>query len=351
MSLSLVVVILIASSDAADPATKALTATTQAALGTDAIVVVREVERMPADDDAVKLEGTLGAGALVEISWPDPKGERAHVHLHVRDASPAWADRDVGFTVADAPRERGRTVGYTVAAMLPSPAEAEAGATGIAPAATAEATSPPPPANPTAGVAEPKPAAARPAAAARDTRDTRDTRDARDAHEAPRATAARFAVDVSALGTSGLGGDAGGAGGELAGRFSFVPRVWAYAAGSATFGRLATGISSNVERLGAGLLFQPFAGDGPLELGVGAALIATRVGLVRESVSMRGDRWISAAQLRLEGVWWWTRPLGLVASATGELGFGTTEVTVDGAKAATIPLARGLFAVGLRARF
>jgi hypothetical protein len=348
MSLSLVVVILIASSDAADPATKALTATTQAALGTDAIVVVREVERMPTDDEAVKLEATLGAGSLVEISWPDAKRERAHVHVHVVDASPAWADRDLAFTVADAPRERGRTVGYTVAAMLPSPAEAEAAATITVPAAPA---APAEPATPKAAVAVVAPPPAPPAPVPAPVLASDPAPPVIDVANAPRRRAARFALDVSSIGSFGLGGDAGGAGGELAGRFSFAPHVWAYAAGSATFGRLTSGISSNVERLGAGLLWQPLAGDGAFDVGVGAALIATRVGLVRDSVSMRGERWLSAAELRLEGVWWWTRPLGLVASATGELGFGRTEVTADGAKAATIPLVRGLFAVGLRARF
>ncbi len=118
MSASLVIVFLVASSEAHDPETVSATSVTREGLGPSAVVVVREVDIVPPDPDAMALATKLSADALVEIRWSG--NDHSHVTVHVlvrRDAR--WEDRELDFAPTDAPSERGRTVGLAVIAMSP----------------------------------------------------------------------------------------------------------------------------------------------------------------------------------------------------------------------------------------
>ena len=112
---ALVLVMLVQSSDATDPSTSAAIDAAHRTLGADAQVRVSGYADLPTDEAVQKL--APGADAVVVVSWSE--GHR-HVRLRMlRVADGAWVDRDIGFDVRDASRERGRTIGFALASMLP----------------------------------------------------------------------------------------------------------------------------------------------------------------------------------------------------------------------------------------
>jgi hypothetical protein len=327
MSVALVVVILVAANDARDPATTAMTATTQEALGPDAIVVVREVEAMPPDDEAERLEGTLHAEAVVEVTWPGAAHDRAHLRVHTAAASPPWAERDLAFAPVDAPAERGRTIAFTVAAMLPAPGTSDE------PRPPSATPVPAPPVPPPADVAAPPLSSPR-------------------LEPRPRA-----AFDFAASGALGVRGNAGGLGGEIGARWSPLRSIWLVGFASAMLGDMEVAqATSRSIRLAAGAAWEPLpAGPAqPFGLGLVASLGACRHALTRTVVGaapVNDARWIGVGQLRVELTWWFLRQTALVSSFGAELAFGATRVRVDGRTAETIPLFRGLISLGVRSQF
>jgi hypothetical protein len=326
MSVALVVVILVAAEDARDPATTAMTATTQEALGPDAIVVVREVAAMPPDDEAERLEGTLHAEAVVEVTWPGATHDRAHLRVHVLTASPPWAERDLVFAAADAQGERGRTIAFTVAAMLPAPVVRDVDA-------AAPSRDRAPPVTPPPVVAPERPVAAR-------------------VEARPRA-----AFDLAAAAALGVRGNAGGLGGEVGARWSPARSIWLAGFASAMLGDMEVAqATSRSIRLAAGVAWEPLVAESTQPFGVGLVLDfgASRHALTRTIVGaspVNAARWIGVGQLRVELTWWFLRQTALVSSLGAELAFGPTHVLVDGRTAETIPLFRGLFALGVRSQF
>src|SRR5262249_49593528 len=101
-----------------DPTVGAMTKAAREALGEGANVMVRDLPRGMSDDDAVALGRTLRADAVVEIVWTDGTHQRVRVHLHSEKRA-RWLDREIGFDEKDADAERGRTIGFTVASMIP----------------------------------------------------------------------------------------------------------------------------------------------------------------------------------------------------------------------------------------
>jgi len=114
---SVIVLLFVALGDANDPATRAVTRTTQEVLGENSVVLVREVATMPGDDRAVELEGALRASAVVELKWSAPDHREATVRVHTFRGT--WTERVLTFAPSDAPAERGRVIAFAVAAMVP----------------------------------------------------------------------------------------------------------------------------------------------------------------------------------------------------------------------------------------
>ncbi len=348
MAPAFVVVILVAAGDAGDPATKTMTATAQEALGPDAIVLVREVDAMPSDDDAVRLETTLRAEAVVEVTWPGATHDHAHLRVHAPAESSKWAERDLSFAARDLPGERGRTTGFAVASMLPTPKAASATAPSAAPRPPAASSPTLPPSSPSAA----SPPAASPPAAP-----VAPPRPRRAGDRGAELPTARAAFDVSAAGALGLGGNAAGLGGEVGARLRLSHGFSLVGFGSAMLGDMESAqATSSTLRFVAGGAFEPLRplATRPFAIGVVLDAGASRVSLTRRIVGadpISGARWVGVSQGRLELAWWVLPQTALVSSVGVEVAFGATRVVIDDASVSSIPVVRGLASLGVRSSF
>ncbi len=105
----------------------------------DVVVSVDAWEPPPRDEDAELYGDMVRANAVAAVTM---SGSTASVRMFARIRG-TWSERVVEFAVADAALERGRTLGFTLAALLPDPAEAVVGApiaSGDAPAKAPERT-------------------------------------------------------------------------------------------------------------------------------------------------------------------------------------------------------------------
>jgi hypothetical protein len=338
MEPALVLVVLLSSGEPDDPVAQALTRATRETLGEAAQVIVRHVTPMPGDDDAVALGASLHADALAEIGWSDARREGAVLHLHL--ASPArWIDREIRFAPSDASPEKGRTLGFAVASMLPE-----------APARTAVDDAPPP-----ASVTPPAPAAAPAASPSAEPRAPGTP----DAAEMPAASPRPpiGAIDASAL-VTGTGGTGAAFGGSV-GASWYVSSHFALRAG-ASLRRMEI---ENTET--GGTLFDGGLGVAwrsadptrarPWALGVRAGALAMHQALSHfsrlERTSESQSRWLPGADLVVEGSWAFADGASLVLGGGGQVAFGATDVYVRGAPVATIFPFSVLAQLGIRARF
>ncbi|GAC1532159.1 MAG: hypothetical protein NVS3B10_27290 [Polyangiales bacterium] len=316
MGSTLVVVVLVLTSDAQRPATEAMTTAARRLLGPEAAVLLHEVDAVPADDAAARLGDSLHADAVVEVSWTEP--DRRHAHVHVL-AVPAgrWTDRELDFAEADPEPDKGRTVGIAFASLVPVRAPATA-------PPTAAATAPPAHVEP----------ALKPV-------------------ERPWPYTATGAIVAS----SGIGGNAGGIGvdtglelrvaGPLAVRAGAVFRggeVDAASASSSTFA-LAGGAVLEVLRT---------ASERPIAVSLRIDALLVNQSFTRTAfgeIPTSHGRWLPGGDA-LVGATWYPLPRVGVGIATGfETVFGTTRVFVDQDRVATIPRARWVFEAGIHVRF
>jgi hypothetical protein len=133
--------------------TRAMVGATRDALGANAVVVVREATGEPNDPEALAIERSESADAVAELSWTDARHQQASVKMHTaRDQR--WVERSIGFLRLDADAERGRTLGFTIASILPqappapSPSPAMPAPTGTSGAPSITSPSAPSPAVP-----------------------------------------------------------------------------------------------------------------------------------------------------------------------------------------------------------
>jgi hypothetical protein len=128
-------IVLVAAGEAADATTRAMAKATREALGPAAHVVVRETTGEPGDADVAAVERAENPDAVVELSWigvRESHHRQASVRVHLRTGR--WVDRWITFRPTDADGERGRTVGFAIASILPE--ESPAGTNGAAPFST-----------------------------------------------------------------------------------------------------------------------------------------------------------------------------------------------------------------------
>jgi hypothetical protein len=116
--MSTLAVLLLVVGPAGELPTAAMTTASRDVLAGRARVTVERAAVAPSDDEVVARASAVGASAVVEVSWPDVDGTRAHLHAHLRPSA-AWIDRDLRFETASPGAERGRAVGLTIAAMIP----------------------------------------------------------------------------------------------------------------------------------------------------------------------------------------------------------------------------------------
>jgi hypothetical protein len=351
--------ILVTAGERAD-LTRAMAGATHDALGASAVVVVREVPGEPSDAEALDAERTEGADAVVELSWVDPHHQQASVKMHVaRDRR--WIERSVGFLRFDPDAERGRTLGFTIASILPqsplAPTEAtpaSSGPTGASATATptglassaAVAVAPPVPSS--AALPAPSPPVPEPSAPARSGRRL------------------NLSVDVLAVGAVGVGGndpknDANGSGGGAAAIQWFPIRNLALRLG----GGLRAGSSDRAKAntltvLGTGgLAFHPWRTSPihPFGASLRADFLFSDESLTyfangpKANEAQVQHRRHPGLELGVDASWRFASDVELVAGLGIEDVFTTTHVAIDHTTVATLSPVSAFAEAGLRLDF
>jgi hypothetical protein len=308
----LVITLLVAAGDGDAADTRAVLQALAEALG-GVRAAVREAEGAPDDQALLALERDTASDVVAAVSWSGATKLEARVRLHVR-ASDRWLERGLTFAASDDLRERGRTLGFTMASMLPDRTPPPRGA-------------PPPPA-----------ALAAPAA--------------------PAPPPARLALDLMVMGSLGVGGNADALGGAFALRRVLAP--WIAVRGE-LLGR--TGVVQAAEatalslHLAGGVALSPLGNAATrrasLEVRTDVALLYESLGhLSPDDVDrVRRARLVPGGDLVIEGS---IRVLGSAAVVLGvgaEVAFGRTDVFVHERKVAVLPPLRLVSSLGLRHYF
>ena len=332
------VIVILASGDPGDGSTRAIEQSLHSALGSDAVVTVRTTPPADVSDAALAASAANEHATLVGVvSWAD-RQRRVTIHSLAPPAD-RWTDREVRFDAADAPTERGRTVGFALASMVSDEAlRANDGA-------HREAAPPAPPAPiPTVAPAGTPGITANPNA-----RESAET--------TPRPYATRMAFDASAVGMSGIGGYAGGFGGVLGFRVVLAGPVSMRLALGARVGEVEPAQATSRCYTGAlGLAWQPWL-DSEHRWSAGARIDALI--LRHELVHFSDDdpqpahlaRFMPGADAALEGSYRLADYASLIAAGGAEVAFGETDVYLHGNQVASVAPVRLFLETGLRVTF
>jgi hypothetical protein len=315
---SLVFTLLVAAGEGDAPTTQAIVRALGDSLGLGVTAVAREVEGAQTDEVALAIEDQTASAAVALVSWLGTSRLEARVRVHLHD-SDRWLTRGLTFLPSDDLRERGRTLGFTLASMFPD----------RRPAAKAEAA-PPAPRPPPIVITVP----------------------------APPAPPSRWALDALVAGSVGIDGDADGIGGAFALRRTLVPSLAARVEVSGRTGVLqvaeATALSLHA---GAGLCWNPLGNPATHRVDLG---LRADVGVFFESLShlssddaerVRRARLLPGGDLMLEASVRVFDTAALVLGLGAELAFGRTDVYVHETRVSVIPPLRLVSSLGLRQYF
>jgi hypothetical protein len=359
-----------------------MAAATRDALGPSARVVVRETKSEPTDVEALAVEQSDRADAIVELSWGDPQRRQAKLRMHVA-RSGRWIDRSIGFRPSDADSERGRTIGFAIASILPeaptegpersisstsappagvSPASRSAPGTSTATPATTPATGT---ATPATGVEAPASAATdgsspasttAPTATVQTTENVHATVEPEDAN-ALAAMSPLIAIDILSMGAAGIGGDADGFGAGAAVHW-FAQRQFSMRVGGGIRGGTvgAAEASTLTAFVSAGAVFhvwratpdRPFGGSVRLDY---LLLDQAMTHFVPGGSNQSQARWLSGLDVLVDGSWRFVPDVEAILGAGLEDVFAPTYVNLQGARVATLPALRAIAEGGLRLRF
>ncbi len=319
------VLVLVASGEPADGSTQAMEQALRGALGSDVQVIVRGAAEATSDEALVTSANNEHAALLVVLTWSE-RPRRATLRI-VKPSDGRWTDREIRFDSADAATERGRTVGFALASMVPDDAPDRPSA--------APAPPPPPPSPPPVPGQRPAEALASPYVP----------------------TPNPLALEAAALGVTAPGGYGGGLGGVFAVR---VPLGAAFAlrgAISVRGGEVAPAqATSRVIVGGAGIAWQPWF-DVRRRWAFGARLDAL---LLHHDVGHLSEddpevshlsRFLPGFDVALEGGYRFADRAAVVAAAGTELALGTTDILVRDRRVASLPPTRLLVELGLRVSF
>jgi len=324
----LIVLLLVAATDAKDATTFGMTAAARRALEPTGVVLVDARPELPSDAEALALADRVHARGVVELMWADEQHRRARLHLHLASDTD-WLDREIDFLPEDAPAERGRTLGLALATMLAEHA------------APAEHVDVPPPSEPPPSTSVEDAPRAIPAT-------TGEPPPLRVAAKVRRA-----ALDLVGAGAVGLGGEAAGVGPSLSGRWLATDSLAARVAAGARFGALPAADASTLTVVFAAGGAVRLAAAGDVEIGVRGDVLLTRFAARREQAgaTLERSRWIGGADLLAEATWTAAPSTALVTAAGAEVAFGPTDVALGGVQVTRVPLARLVAEAGARVRF
>ncbi len=344
MSTALTLVVLIATNDASDQVSSAMTRAARQGLGPETRLIVRELPQGFDDARATALGRTLHADAVVKVTWRDAEHRRATLHVR-SEAEGRWVDREIGFDATDADAERGRTLGFALVSMLPDHGDDAPTTPNAAPTLSSDAAGPLATSAPKASAAVVTKIAPRDDAANAENATT--AVNATDA-EAP----ARFVtLDTAITGSLGIGGFAGGFGGSLHGGYAIVPRVVLRAGVAARSGDFppaqATSLfmSASVGARFVGILPTRVQ---PLGVGFRVDALALRTSLSRPGEAHSVERFTPAVDASVEGSVRLAGPFTLFLALGTEISLGSTDVFVKGENVAAIPLVHAFGELGLR---
>jgi hypothetical protein len=289
-------------------------------LGAATAIVIRESPDELSDAAAILQGEALHAVVVVRLNWVSPAHVRARLRVHL-DASSGWTNREVGFEVKDAPAERGRALGYSVAAVVAggaAPGSAQNGAPSSRPAAT----------------------------------ELRMERTVTPVATGPRTLPERVLfLDAAGATSSGLGGS----GGQARFGWSMTRRLRFMLGGGARVGTVGVAqASSSHIYLTAGTAFDVVSFWRVAVAARGEALLV-RQGLSHFSnddvTPVKRARWLPGFRPQLELSVWPSQLAAVIASGGWELNAGATDVYVRTVKVAVIPASRLVAELGLRVHF
>ena len=135
------VLVIVTSGEPPDGSTPAMEQALRGALGRDVPVAVRTAGEGASDESLVATASSEHAALLVVVVWSE-RPRRATLRV-VKPSEGRWTDREIRFDNGDVATERGRTVGFALASMVPEEA--------LSPPERAPAPPPAPPATPAPG--------------------------------------------------------------------------------------------------------------------------------------------------------------------------------------------------------
>src|SRR5258705_1416477 len=283
------------------PAMAALTRAAETVLGPESRIVFHEQPKALGDDEAIALADQMRASMVVTVTWSSDQS-RAHVHVHFTER-PVWLERDVSFSPQDPPAERGRTLGFEIATMVPD----------LPPA-------PPPASTPLSAKPEARPLVP----------------------VAPRS--AGWAVEVD--GTGAVGGDATGYGVGAGARWAFVPSAFVRAGGAVRFGRVLPANATSTTWIPAiGVGYDRSIAASPVSLGARVDGLAIFTELSRGASAEAHGRWTPGVDLVAE-IELAASPVAIAGAVGAEYAFGSTSVRVGDADTTTLPRLRFLAELG-----
>lgn len=332
MSTALTILLLTVSSPASDdPFAPEVASAIRQALGPDTHVMSSPQAELPSDADAVARAERLKADAVVEVRWQLPDHLGVTIRLE-RASSDRWVERQIGFQEIDEPVERCRTVGFTVASMLPE--------------GLAQSAEPTPRARPVPEPGE---------------RDTRSPpRDTESSEEALRARGSMYnpnSLSGTAVAAFGVGDYGTSVGGSIDYRRRlgrpFAFRIGAAArAGQDPPARAVSRFFSGA----LGLAWHAWTserGAAALSFRLDALAVLTQYSRVSSTDSTTIDKfkWMPGADLLVEACYFFTPGAAVVAAGGGEAVFGRTDIVVGGQVATSYRPLHPLVELGLRVGF
>jgi len=337
MSVGLVILLLVPPGDSQSPLVAGVVGAATRSLGADATVLV-DVETSASEETALALGERLHVNAVVTLQWLDANRVALHVHW---SGQTEWAHRFFAFNATDAPDERGRALGFTLAAMAQNNAVDRRVSTNV--------TSPSSPLN------QGQPRQQRPQEQQkREDEPQQQEPSAQARGGASEGSRAVFHVSLEASAQTQVGTHATSLGAVVRGAVYVVPAVALTASaawraggivavdGDLRFLSLAAGLRVPLVRVRPG---------GTWELALQGECLASRETVVRENDAQSQSRWVPGAELEVAGAWFLWRWVAAVGSLGAQINFGGTDVVVNGHTAATLSPYRGVGELGLRVYF
>lgn len=302
---------------ATDESITALDRSLHAALGPDASVTVTAATS--ADDATSRARDEAAHATLVSVVTLD-SSERATIRF-VRANDGTWSEREIRFDPHDAPRERGRTIGFALASVVPD--------------------------EPSRARPEPEPNRA----------PSTTTPKVVTRHGPPPRMEHSPWLEAVGMIAAGIDGYGGGAGGSIAMRFHLLPGVRVRLGAGIRAGEVAPAQATSQTYLAAAGLSYAIPIDGARRLYVGARVDALLI--VQELAHLSTDdpvlsrqfKGLPGADASAEASWHFLDKAALVGGVGAEVAFGSADIFVKNQPVATLSPARLTTELGLRVLF